>query len=270
MLLQNGAKVCKQWLTLFSRCPKAYHQQFLTLMDTLSLPYQTCKLWQTFEILFPAGCLHWTGQGWNTSTPSFSLQPAFVTRFARLCPTCVAGAAGNKLDGMTKLLEMYIVYSRLDFKSPIRCRCSIPAIILRAPHKEPKDYFERFHRSYRRLNHTNFVLKMKPAIKPVDNSKKSVTSLQTPLSEDLVKVLENYRIARLSLPGKWRRNVQIKKKDLGRRSTLSNVSRGSLLLWDDGHHQKTLTWHLGGGMPICQEYGERQNTENWKEYSGYL
>ena len=42
------------------------------------------------------------------STPSFSLQPAFVTRFARLCPTCVAGAAGNKLDGMTKLLEMYI------------------------------------------------------------------------------------------------------------------------------------------------------------------
>ena len=87
---------------------KAYHQQFLTLMDTLSLPYQTCKLWQTFEILFPAGCLHWTGQGWNTSTPSFSLQPAFVTRFARLCPTCVAGAAGNKLDGMTKLLEMYI------------------------------------------------------------------------------------------------------------------------------------------------------------------
>ena len=111
---------------------------------------------------------------------------------------------------------------------------------------------------------------MKPAIKPVDNSKKSVTSLQTPLSEDLVKVLENYRIARLSLPGKWRRNVQIKKKDLGRRSTLSNVSRGSLLLWDDGHHQKTLTWHLGGGIPICQEYGERQNTENWKEYSGYL
>ena len=111
---------------------------------------------------------------------------------------------------------------------------------------------------------------MKPAIKPVDNSKKSVTSLQTPLSEDLVKVLENYRIARLSLPGKWRRNVQIKKKDLGRRSTLSNVSRGSLFLWDDGHHQKTLTWHLGEGMPICQEYGERQNTENWKEYSGYL
>ena len=111
---------------------------------------------------------------------------------------------------------------------------------------------------------------MKPAIKPVDNSKKSVTSLQTPLSEDLVKVLENYRIARLSLPGKWRRNVQIKKKDLGRRSTLSNVSRGSLLLWNDGHHQKTLTWHLGGGIPICQEYGERQNTENWKEYSGYL
>ena len=38
MLLQNGAKVCKQWLTLFSRCPKPYHQQFLTLMDTLSLP----------------------------------------------------------------------------------------------------------------------------------------------------------------------------------------------------------------------------------------
>ena len=106
--LQNGAKVCKQWLTLFSRCPKAYHQQFLTLTDTLSLSYQTCKLWQTFEILFPAGCLHWTGQGWNMSTPSFSLQPAFVTRFARLCLTCVAGGAGNKLDGMIKLLEMYI------------------------------------------------------------------------------------------------------------------------------------------------------------------
>ena len=45
MLLQNGAKVCKQWLTLFSRCRKPYHQQFLTLMDTLCLPYQTCKLW---------------------------------------------------------------------------------------------------------------------------------------------------------------------------------------------------------------------------------
>ena len=53
---------------------------------------------------------------------------------------------------------------------------------------------------------------MKPAMKPVDNSKKSVTPLQTPLSKDLVKVLENYRIARLSLPGKWRRNVQIKKR----------------------------------------------------------
>ena len=98
---------------------------------------------------------------------------------------------------------------------------------MRAPYKEPKDYFERFHRSYRRLNHTNFVLKMKPAIKPVDNSKKSVTSLQTPLSEDLVKVLENYRIAILSLPGEEMCKL---KKDLGRRSTLSNVSRGSLYL----------------------------------------
>ena len=58
------------------------------------------------------------------------------------------------------------------------------------------------------------------------------------------------------------------KQDLGRRSTLSNVSRGSLFLWGDDHHQTALTWHLGGGMPICQEYGERQNTENWKEYPG--
>ena len=82
-------------------------------------------------------------------------------------------------------------------------------------------------------------------------------------------IFENYRIARLSFLENEEEMCKLK-QDLGRRSTLSNVSRGSLFLWGDDHHQKTLTWHLGGGMPICQEYGERQNTENWKEYSGNL
>ena len=134
------------------------------------------------------------------STPSFSLQPAFVTRFARLCPTCVAGAAGNKLYGMTKLLEMYIQGWNLKVQYDV----GVPYQQSFCGHhtRNLRIILKDFIGLTRRLNHTNFVLKMKPATKPVDNSKKSVTSLQTPLSEDLVKVLENYRIARLSLPGK--------------------------------------------------------------------
>ena len=268
MLLQNGAKVCKQWLTLFSRCPKAYHQQFLTLTDTLSLSYQTCKLWQTFEILFPAGCLHWTGQGWNISTPSFSLQPAFVTRFARLYPTCAAGGTANKLDGMIKLLEMYIQGWILNVQYDVG-----------VPYQQS---FCGHHTRNLRIILKDFIGHTGDWIIPtlfwkwsqqlnLLTTRRRVLLPCSPLSARILwkYIFENYRIARLSFLENEEEMCKLK-QDLGRRSTLSNVSRGSLFLWGDDHHQKTLTWHLGGGMPICQEYGERQNTENWKEYPGNL
>ena len=236
-------------------------------MDTLSPPYQTCKLWQAIEILFPAGCLHWTGQGWNMSTPSFSPQPAFVTRFARLCPTCVAGGAGNNLDGMTKLLEMYI-----------------QGWILKVQYDVGVPYQQSFcghHTRNLRIILKDFIGHTGDWIIPTLFWKwsKQWNLLTTrwrvllPCSPLSARILwKCLRITELQDCHYLENEEEMCKLkiDLGRRSTLSNVSRGSLFLWGDGHHQKTLTWHLGGGMPICQEYGERQNTENWKEYSGYL
>ena len=201
------------------------------------------------------------------STPSFSLQPAFVTRFARLYPTCAAGGTANKLDGMIKLLEMYI-----------------QGWILKVQYDVGVPYQQSFCGHHTRnlgiilkdfIGHTGdwiiptLFWKWSQQLNLL-TTRRRVLLPCSPLSARILwKCLRITELQDCHYLENEEEMCKVK-KDLGRRSNLSNVSRGSLFLWGDDHHQKTLTWHLGGGMPICQEYGERQNTENWKEYPGNL